>query len=98
MTARDWHGWSRQDSDRGAMHVGMLPGRKSVCLYTVRGSVLDVLAYFRDEDHAWDALAWLDDFAGQRVADERITSEAERENERLRAELHDLRRTQGLAS
>lgn len=63
----DWHGWSRRDSEHGALHIGELPGRKSVCLYSVVGSVLDVHAYFRTPEHAERVLAWLDDFAGPRV-------------------------------
>ena len=62
MSGPDWHGWCL-DPAAGSLHVGHLPERKSVCLYLVRGSVLDVLAYFRDEDSARTALAWLDDFA-----------------------------------
>ena len=54
----EWHGWSRGDV---ALHIGYLPGRKSVCLYVVRGGRLDVLAYFRNEQAAWHALATLDE-------------------------------------
>lgn len=65
VTEFEWHGWSRRDSDHGALHVGYLPERKSVCLYTVRGSVLDVHAYFRSEKHAETVLRWLDNFSGE---------------------------------
>lgn len=54
-----WHGWSIGDSP--AIHVGPLPGRKSIVLYQIDGSVLTPLAYFRDEDAAEKGLALLDD-------------------------------------
>lgn len=55
----DWHGWSLSTGGP-ALHVGPLPGRKSVCLYSVNGSVLSVHAYFRSEDAAREALGVLD--------------------------------------
>jgi hypothetical protein len=56
-----WHGWSIRGK---SIHVGYLPGRKSCCLYTIDGSVMDVLAYFRSEAHAQACLAMLDQMAG----------------------------------
>jgi hypothetical protein len=57
----DWHGWSI--SEDKAIHVGHLPGRKSVCLYTMEGSVLKVRAYFRSEQDAREFLEALDSLA-----------------------------------
>lgn len=59
----EWHGWARSDDlrEKGeALHIGPLPGRKSVCLYVIKGSVLTPLAYFRNEEAAERALALLD--------------------------------------
>lgn len=55
---REWHGW--QIPGKGALHVGPLPGRKSICVYTVQGTVLQVHAYARSEDEAWELLQFLD--------------------------------------
>jgi hypothetical protein len=54
----EWHGWSK--GDLGALHVGPLPGRKSICVYTVQGTILRVHAYARSEDEARDLLKFLD--------------------------------------
>ena len=55
----EWHGWGRGES---ALHVGPLPGRKSICLYSIVGSVMNVHAYFRSEYEAQLALRLLDLF------------------------------------
>lgn len=65
MSAPDWHGWSTRHGD---IHVGNLPGRKSICLYTVErppggGAVMHVLAYFRTAPDAQRCLAYLDALA-----------------------------------
>ncbi len=64
----DWHGWSRSRGLNGrALHIGPLPGRKSICLYTMDyrdGAIMRVHAYFRNEDEARDALATLDEIIG----------------------------------
>lgn len=52
-----WHGWGMAD---WSLHVGTLPGRKSVCLYSHIGSVVEPLAYFRDDESAFRALEMLD--------------------------------------
>ena len=52
-----WHGWG---TDAWSLHVGPLPGRKSVCLYYESGCTIDALAYFRDDESAFRALAILD--------------------------------------
>ena len=61
-TGPDWHGWRVGGT---VIHVGYLPGRKSCCLYTTKdvqphGAVMDVLAYFRSEEHAKQCLDILD--------------------------------------
>lgn len=48
----DWHGWARNRPGAPALHVGPLPGRKSIAVYTVEGGVIDVVAYCRDEEAA----------------------------------------------
>lgn len=56
-----WHGWSRWDASR-QLHIGPLPGRKSICFYTVAGSVMHVHAYFRSEleaHRAKETMDWL---------------------------------------
>lgn len=65
----EWHGWSRgQKPYTGkALHVGPLPGRKSIALYTMDytdGAVMRVHAYFRNEDEARDALETLEYLLG----------------------------------
>lgn len=60
MSARDeWHGWSREGSAL-ALHVGPLPGRKSICLYSIDGSVIRTHAFFRDEQSAREAMGVLE--------------------------------------
>ena len=61
----EWHGWSRSEMPytSEALHIGPLPGRKSICLYSMDykdGAVMSVHAYFRSEDEAKHALAILD--------------------------------------
>ena len=63
MNGPDWHGWGIVG--RGSLHVGRLPGRKSVCLYVVRkhengGASIDTLAFFPTEEKACEMLDWLD--------------------------------------
>jgi len=59
-----WHGWTVAGK---SLHVGPLPGRKSICLYTSEANVgLVPLAYFRSEGDAATCLAWLDRLAGSR--------------------------------
>lgn len=55
----EWHGWSRVPS--ASLHIGRLPGRKSLCLYVMRGAVVEVLAYFANEERARLALATIDE-------------------------------------
>lgn len=57
-----WHGWSVGGK---AIHVGPLPRRKSICLYTVIGNTISPLAYFKTED---DAKALLDILDGMALA------------------------------
>lgn len=43
------------------MHIGRLPGRKSIALYTIdRGHVMYVHAYFRNDEEAERAMETLD--------------------------------------
>lgn len=62
-TTSEWHGIAvvppgGDQSD--ALHIGPLPGRKQIALYLVSHGRSTVLAYFRDEESARRALAWID--------------------------------------
>jgi hypothetical protein len=64
MSERDWHGWQK---GRVALHIGHLPGRRSVCLYVDTGNVIEPVAYFRGPrgyEQAYLALAVLDYLMG----------------------------------
>lgn len=61
MNGDEWHGWSK---DGMTAHVGRLPGRKSVCLYRLDGSVIEPLAYFPDADKARKCMQFIDALAG----------------------------------
>lgn len=63
LTEQDWHGWTVGDV---SVHVGPLPGRKSVCLYAVNGGALHTLAFFRTEYDAQSCLWFLDKLARSR--------------------------------
>jgi hypothetical protein len=60
MDEVEWHGWGLADKSVPALHIGRLPGRKSVCLYMQHNGVIDTLAFFRDETTAKQALIILD--------------------------------------
>ena len=65
MTDRwTWHGWSNL---KVSLHIGRLPNRKSICLYSQRGSVVNCHAYFRSEHEALLALGVLDELLGGTV-------------------------------
>ena len=55
----EWHGWRIGDA---ALHIGPLPGRKSIVLFILEGGRLLPLAYFRDEELARKARDWLDSY------------------------------------
>ena len=69
-----------------SLHIGPMRGRKSICLYEDRGSVVEALAYFRNDGAARKAMALLDVMARLPLDDPtldewhgwsvRITSEA----------------------
>jgi hypothetical protein len=63
MSEVEYHGWTARGR---TIHVGPLPGRKSITLYRMDddGSTIDVLAYFRDEDSAWRFLGDMDALLG----------------------------------
>ena len=57
----DWHGWGRtDDAECAQIHIGPIPGAKSIALYLQRGSKLLPCAYFKDEARAREALKALD--------------------------------------
>jgi hypothetical protein len=53
----EFHGWS---SKKLNLYIGRLPHRKAVALYQIRGSVLNVLAYFRSKEDALAAMQTID--------------------------------------
>lgn len=54
----DWHGWGR---GRGpALHIGELPGRKSVCLYTISDGAIRTHAFFKNAHQAQKVMALID--------------------------------------
>jgi hypothetical protein len=55
------HGYRLNASS--AVFVGHIPGRKSVALYAVEGSVLEALAYFPTQEQARKALRMIDKLA-----------------------------------
>lgn len=63
MTAldADWCTWSiAADDTAGTLGIGPLPDRKQIGLYLMQGNTFSVLAYFKDEDKARQAVAWID--------------------------------------
>ncbi|MDP9143663.1 MAG: hypothetical protein M3N43_03040 [Actinomycetota bacterium] len=57
----EWGGFTiAGDVDRGSLHIGPVPGRKQVALYLNKPTSFSVLAYFKDEAGAQEALAWMD--------------------------------------
>lgn len=61
MSTPEWHGWTVAGM---TVHVGPLPGRKSICLYRVDRSVIRPLAYFPGQAQAQECLLFLDALAG----------------------------------
>ena len=61
----EWHGWRVMDTN---LHVGALPGRKQIVLYTMTngGTTIHPLAFFKSENDARTALDFLDKLAGSR--------------------------------
>lgn len=63
----NWHGWSFYagvlPSTCTAIHIGPLPGRKRIALYTQdKEEGVHILAWFDTEDRAERFLRWLDGF------------------------------------
>ncbi len=44
-------------------HIGELPGRKQVTLYTVEGSVIRTVAFFKKEEDAREFMQFMDRLA-----------------------------------
>lgn len=66
VKARAWHGWGMRPAEgpQVALHIGPLPGRQSIALYSMVGPVMYVHAYFRDETEARRAMSVLDRITG----------------------------------
>lgn len=61
----DWHGWKRgftsgEGTSSPSLHIGPLPGRKSIALYEVDGGVIRAFAYFPNEEAARNCQRRLD--------------------------------------
>jgi hypothetical protein len=56
----NYHGWAREHKSHPALHIGELPGRKSIVLYIDHGVVITPLAYFTSPEQAAEAMAILD--------------------------------------
>jgi hypothetical protein len=63
MSTRKWQGWRRPGSNI-TLHIGPLPTRKAIALYSMVGSVMYVHAYFRDETEARRALSVIEFITG----------------------------------
>ncbi len=56
-----WHGWRMaNDSDGYSIHIGNLPGRKKVALYSEDDDHFTVLAYFQSDEAAEEMARWVD--------------------------------------
>lgn len=60
----DWHGWRVQNV---SLHVGELPGRKQVCLYTMDNNTIRTRAFFKRREDAEAVLRWIDTLAASRL-------------------------------
>jgi len=58
-----FHGWAAR-SGGPALHIGELPGRKSVCLYTIEAGVIRTHAFFKSSDDAERVVAIIDRLTG----------------------------------
>lgn len=57
----DWHGWRISDDPDGySIHIGHIPGRKRVALYSEDDNYFKVLAYFQSEEAAQEMADWID--------------------------------------
>lgn len=70
--AVEWHGWSRSKLPyKGeALHVGPLPGRKSICVYSIdytKGAKMNVHAYCRSVEEGEALLGVLDRLVGPTI-------------------------------
>lgn len=66
----DWHGWSRSSKayHGESLHVGPLPGRKQIAVYSMdyrSGAVMHVHAYCRSVEEGERLLAVLDRLLGE---------------------------------
>ena len=56
-----WHAW--RCTQKRALGIGPVPGRKSLALYVQRGSTKEPVAYFTSDEAASEALELLGDLA-----------------------------------
>ena len=60
-TPATWHGWRIATDPNGySVHIGHLPGRKSVVLYSEDDDAFHVLTYFQSEEMAQEMADWID--------------------------------------
>lgn len=61
------HGYvfdAEDDRSEESIYIDHTPGRKQVCLFEMKGGEMAVLAYFKDDEKAAKALAWVDRLVG----------------------------------
>lgn len=56
-----YHGWGITNKNL-TLHIGNLPGRKSVCLYYEDNGTINTLAFFKNPESAQKAQELLDTF------------------------------------
>jgi len=61
MTEREWGSLVDSRNEEG-FAVGYLPYRKRVCLYHTTPGLIRPMAYFLDEDKAWEFWQWISNF------------------------------------
>ena len=59
-----WHPTGKTINTNPSLHIGPLPGRKGIALYLESLPEIEILAYFKSEDAAGKALAFMDTMMG----------------------------------
>lgn len=62
-----WHGW-KKNGFASSLHIGVVPGRKQVCVYMQNGSSLEIMGYFRNRVAARAVLDFIDFLVDMKMA------------------------------